>query len=283
MLLGIVFHAVAAVCYAILGLSMWRRLARSGSVDHAGKLARSCLLGALVLHAAGLYASIIDHQFLYIGWALALSAAIWLGMVIFWVESLMISIDGMQLLLMPTATFGALLGAIFPQGEPVPLANDPWLPLHLIVALSAYALITVAALHAILMALLDRRLHDMQAAPQQPEGRRLISLVLDSIPSLLVLETVLFRIIGIGFVFLTLAVFSGSATSLSLTGTWLPLNNKTLFTLLSWVIFGGLLLGRRIRGWRGRVALRWTMTGFAFLLLSYTGTQFVLQVLLHQG
>jgi ABC-type uncharacterized transport system permease subunit len=53
-----------------------------------------------------------------------------------------------------------------------------------------------------------------------------------------------------------------------------------VFAILSWLVFGGLLLGRHFRGWRGRTALVWTITGFTLLLLAYLGTQFVLEVLL---
>jgi ABC-type uncharacterized transport system permease subunit len=46
------------------------------------------------------------------------------------------------------------------------------------------------------------------------------------------------------------------------------------------VIFGLLLAGRYFYGWRGRRALRWTMTGFVVLLLAYVGSRFVLEVVL---
>src|SRR3546814_3472484 len=70
---------------------------------------------------------------------------------------------------------------------------------------------------------------------------------------------------------------------MQLTGKVLPFDHKTVFMLLSWLTFGVLLLGRHIRGWRGRVALRWTLTGFAFLILAYTGSRFVLEVILHRS
>src|SRR5699024_12697590 len=47
--------------------------------------------------------------------------------------------------------------------------------------------------------------------------------------------------------------------------------------------FGALLAGRHIWGWRGHKALRWTAVGFALLILSYSGTRSVLDVLLHRG
>ncbi|WYX22916.1 cytochrome c biogenesis protein CcsA [Achromobacter xylosoxidans] len=216
---------------------------------------------------------------LFIGWALALSAAIWLGMVVFWLESLLVRIDGLQLLLLPAATLASGLAALFPQGSSCPTPTMPGCA-HLLIALAAYGLITIAALHAMMMALLDRHLHRPLDAPAE---RSIIGRVLDSQPPLLVQEQLLFRIIWIGFVVLTLAVGSGSIASMKLTGQILPFDHKTVFTLLSWFTFGVLLAGRHIWGWRGRVALRWTLTGFGFLILAYTGSRFVLEVILHRG
>jgi len=278
---GIVFHAGAALAYAVLGAVLARRLQRGTSgVEQTGRTARLWLLGALVLHGAGLYQAMVGAGVLFIGWALALSAAVWLGLVVFWLESLLVRLDGLQLLLVPAGMLTTALAALFPQGIVVPHAGSPWLLAHLLVALAAYGLITVAALQAMLMALLDRHLHRPQEAPGQ---RGLVARILDVQPPLLVQERLLFHVIKIGFAVLTLAVCLGSFASLSLTGQVLPFDHKTVFTLLSWLTFGVLLLGRHIRGWRGRVALRWTLTGFALLILAYTGSRFVLEVILHRG
>jgi len=59
--------------------------------------------------------------------------------------------------------------------------------------------------------------------------------------------------------------------------------HKTVFTVLSWLLFGVLLAGRYWRGWRGRTALTFILTGFATLLLAYVGSRFVLEVVLHRG
>lgn len=277
---GIVFHAVAALAYALLAGSMWARLARGGGVLQTGVIARTCLLGALVLHGVALQQSMLVNDTLFIGWALALSAAVWLGLVVFWLESLFIQVDGLQLLLLPAAVIVTALAAVGPQGQVVPDVNMGWLRAHLLIALAAYGLITIAALHAVLMALLDRRLH---SPTEEPANRSIMGRVLDSQPPLLVQERLLFRVIWIGFVVLTLAVGTGSYVSMRLTGKVLPFDHKTVFTLLSWLTFGVLLAGRHIRGWRGRVALRWTLTGFALLILAYTGSRFVLEVLLHRS
>ena len=281
---GIVFHALAAVAYALLGAWLWRALARGAAAPSAGRAGRAGLFLALVLHGLGLHQSILGGPYLHLGWALALSAAVWLGMVVFWLESLFVQIDGLQLLLLPVATLTTLLAAVFPHAQIVAHADNPWLRVHLLIALAAYGLITVAALQALLMAALDRRLHQpVPAGAGADVPQDVTSRVMDSLPPLLIQERLLFRVVWVGFVVLTLAVGSGSLISLLLTGNVLPFDHKTVFTLLSWLTFGLLLVGRHVRGWRGRVALRWTLAGFAFLLLAYTGSRFVLDVILHRG
>jgi len=56
-----------------------------------------------------------------------------------------------------------------------------------------------------------------------------------------------------------------------------------VFAVASWLIFAALLAGRYLYGWRGRVALRWTLVGFVALLLAYVGSRFVLEVILRRG
>ena len=94
------------------------------------------------------------------------------------------------------------------------------------------------------------------------------------------LEALLFRILTLGFVLLTLTLATGFVFSEELFGKAVRFNHKTVFGIISWVIFAALLYGRYAWGWRGRKALRWTLAGFAALLLAYVGSMFVLEVIL---
>lgn len=276
----IVFHSLAALAYAILGISLWRPLVQNGSQGKAGRVRRICLLGAIALHGIALERAVLHGGSLHLGWALALSVAIWLGMIVFWLESLTMRIDGLLLILLPAATLSTVLAALFPHSHLIDHANNDWLRIHLIIAFIAYGLITVAAMQAILMATLDRYLH---RPVEQAEQRSSISRALESLPPLLVQEHVLFRLIWFGFVMLTLTVITGVIVSMGISNYPFPLDHKTIFTLLAWVTFGVLLIGRYARGWRGRQALRWTLVGFAFVVLAYTGSRFVLDVILQRG
>jgi len=276
--LGVVFHGLAALLYAALGLAAWRPMARAAPATTPARHAKHWwVLAAIVLHGIALRQSILLGPSLYLSWALALSAAIWLGLVVFWLENLILNIGSLLLILLPAATVGSLLAGLFPRGVMVVHAGDEWLRMHLTIALIGYGLMIIAALQAVMMTALERQLH---RPVQDARARGLIHRALDAMPPLLMQERLLFRLILIGFMALTLTVITGALASLRLHGLMFPLDHKTIFTMLSWLTFGVLLAGRRLYGWRGRIALRWTLTGFAFLLLAYTGTRFVLQVLL---
>jgi len=128
------------------------------------------------------------------------------------------------------------------------------------------------------MAVAERALHAGSGAPQGWTAR-----ILEDLPPLLALERILFRLIAAGFTFLTLTAATGVFFSEQVFGRPLSFDHKTVFTLVSWCLFGTLLVGRGLRGWRGRTALRFTLAGFALLLLGYVGSRFVLEVLLQRA
>lgn len=276
---GIVLHLLAALAYALLAALLLRPLSRPAT-SRLGWRARLGLLAALILHGLALASSVIQGPQLHLGWILALSIAVWLGMIVFWLENLSQRIDGLLIILLPASALVTLLAALFPNAHLVANTHNDTLRVHLLIALMAYGLTTVSAIQALQMAALDNYLH---RPVESSEKRRWLSRALDAMPPLLTQERLLFRLIGISFFALTLTVLTGAITSWQLVGTLFPLDHKTVFTLLSWLIFAGLLLGRTIRGWRGRHALRWILTGFAFLVLAYSGSHFVLDVILNRG
>jgi len=282
--MGIVLHALAAAGYVALAIMAWRAL-RLAPEAPAGRHEQIGLAAVLLVQALALLDGMFSDGSLRIGFALMLSAAMFLGMIVYWVESLLIRVDGLRLLLLPLAAVVALLPIVFPQSRIIANPDSEWLRLHLSIALAAYSMMTIAALHALLMAAADRRLHDLSAPPPRDTNgfRQTLARMFDAMPPLLVLERLLFRLIWIGFVLLTLTVVTGIGFSEEVFGRALRMDHKTVFTLLSWLTFGLLLIGRQVRGWRGRLALRWTLAGFALLLLAYVGSRFMLEVVLHRG
>jgi ABC-type uncharacterized transport system permease subunit len=235
------------------------------------------LLPLLLLHGWILHESIFTSTGFIFGFAQALSTMAWIGVTFFWFESWYLPIRGLRAFILLAAAICSVLPAIF-SGYLLSAraVDDPWFRSHFIVANIAYGLLSLAALHAILMHVQDRHLHNHRA--QQDWFGRWV----DRLPPLMSMETILFRIISVGFVLLSLTVFSGLFFSQTLFGKALIWDHKTVFGILSWLMFAGLLIARQRIGLRGLTAIRWVLGSFFMLLLAYVGSRFVIEVLLQR-
>jgi len=278
---------VTAAAYAALAWHYWRtrwRASARAASARAGSRAweRAALLVPLALHALLLYQDLFGAGGPRFGFAYALSAMLWLSVLFYWVESFFYDLDGILPPALLLAAVASPLPALFPGRVSAALAASLEFRLHVVLAMLAYSLFTIAILHALLMALLERRLHG-SAAARGADGAAMLAGPLGALPPLLTLERLLFRMIAVAFVLLTCTLATGIAFSESLFGRPLQFDHKTLFALISWATFALLLVGRHLYGWRGRVALRWTLSGFVLLLLAYVGSRFVLEVVLGRG
>lgn len=303
--MDIVLYALTALLYAGLCAADWRALRHAGVaslpgsvpavpvtvVDGArtrtfGPLSRTLLFVALAAHGVLLHMTIFPANEMIFGFAFALSAMFWLGAGIYWIESFFFQLDGLRLLLLPLAAQAALLPLVFGGVRVLPYAAAPMFKLHFVIANVAYGLFAIAALHAVLMLAVERRLHALRGTGFQrnaaTRGGGWLSNWIETLPPLLTMEKLLFRLISAGFVLLTLTLASGIVFSEQLIDRPLSLDHKTVFAILSWLMFGALLTARKISGWRGRAALRWVIASFVALLLAYVGSRFVFEVLLHR-
>ena len=283
-MVSILPYALTALLYAVLGWHFWNTRWRT-SADTPDDAAdsgiafweRTAILVPFALHSYLLYAELLAAAELRFGFSQALSVMLWLTVLIYWAESLIYDLKGMQALVLPLAAVCALLPGFFAGPETPAYTQTFAFRIHLLVAMLAYSLFTIAALHATLMTVLERRLHAGKRAGS-PGGS--LAGPWASLPPLMTLEALLFRILTLGFVLLTLTLGTGFFFSEELFGKAVRFNHKTVFGIVSWFIFGALLVGRYGWGWRGRTALRWTLAGFVTLLLAYVGSMFVLEVIL---
>ena len=269
-----VFYLITSLMYAALAVYFWRT--RWAVAAHAPAaraeshtLEHLAVLAPLLLHAMLLYDSLFAADGMHLGVGNAISLIVWLTVAIYWLGNLFYNVEALQAMVLPVAAVCALLPVLLPATRALPNTELAAFKMHLLISMLAYSLFTIASLHVLLMALLERRLHD-GALP----------VALQKLPPLLTMETLLFRIITAGFVLLTLTLATGILFSEELLGKAMRFNHKTVFGILSWLIFAALLGGRWLYGWRGRVAVRWTLTGFLMLVLAYVGSKFVLEVIL---
>ncbi len=257
--------------YAVLAFSFWRAQSAGSAERHNRGALGFAVAVPLLLHGWLLYDTLFVWGTLNLGLTYAISLILWLTVLIYWLARRFYPIASLLTLMLPLAAIASVLPAIFPGTHMVKQPPSGMFDTHVLMALLAYSLFTIAALHAGLIALVEKRLHHAR----MPE-------VLKSLPPLMTMETLLFRVIGAGFVILTVTVASGFLFSEQIFGHPWQFTHKVLFGVLSWGVFGVLLLGHYFYGWRGHTAVRLTLSGFAFLVLAYLGSQFVLEVILHR-
>lgn len=265
--MAILIHALAAALYAVTAWVRWPGSARR--IDAGRALVASLPPIALAVHAAGLLPAIATPDGLDLSMPNAVSLVAFLCVLVTWATGFLRTLPGSVAIVLPVAAVAALLPALFHNPHRFPYAAEPWAAAHIAIALLAYAFMLVAAVTALLMTGLEKRLHRGLPA----EGG-------DTTPPLLTLERYLFRLIGAGFLLLTFTVVSGIFFSEEVFGEPFKLTHKSLFTILAWITFGGLVAGRWRFGWRGRRALGWILAGTGLLVLAYLGSKFVLEVLL---
>jgi ABC-type uncharacterized transport system permease subunit len=171
------------------------------------------------------------------------------------------------LVALPIAAAVVLLELYIPH-EPFELSEvSTGITVHMISSVLAFGLLSIAGVYAFFVFLIDHFLRHHHLHP-----------LVRSLPPLEALENLLFRLIGAGFVLLTVSLLSGIMFINDIFAQHLV--HKTILSILTWLVFGVLLFGRWRYGWRGSTAVRMTLAGVALLVLAYFGTKAVLEIVL---
>lgn len=258
----------AIFLYLLACASINRRLNQKQAPNRQWVLTLGLL--ALPLHGFSLTTQIYHNHSLDLGLLHILSLVGWL------IAALNIGINsyrpllGLSLISFPIAALGLLLSLVINMPSH-PITNLPkGAESHIILSLLAYSVLFIAALQAILLALQNRELK------HRAKHRHWLL----ALPPLQTMETLLFDIIAVGFVLLSLAIGTGFLTLDNMFAQHVV--HKTILSILAWLIFATLLAGHHWQGWRGQTAIRFTLTGFALLLLGFYGSKLVLEVILQK-
>jgi len=258
----------AAVLYLLGGLSTGLRLF---GAEHSWRPPRrlGLLLGfaGLLLHAMMLYQELFTTRGLNLSFFNAVSLAAWTVAGLLLVSALSKPIENLAILALPLAAITVLLDLRFP-GSHLLGENSGWaLRVHVLTSILAYSLLTLASAQAILLAIQDNHLRR-----HHPGG------FIRALPPLQTMESLLFEMIGLGFVLLSIALLTGFLYLEDMFAQHLV--HKTVLSIVAWIAFAILLWGRYRFGWRGRKAIRWTLVGFAMLMLAYFGSKAVIELIL---
>src|SRR4030065_656341 len=229
--------------YAVLAVYFWRATAGGeGDVLSRGVFGHLVLI-PLALHGYLLAQDVFAGGGFNLSMTNALSMIIWLTLMVYWIARFFYPIGGLQALVLPLAAIIVLLPEFFPTAHQLENTGLLAFQAHITAAMLAYRLFTIAMLHAVLISQVESRLH-----------HAMMPRVLQSLPPPMTMETLLFRMIGIGFWLLTLPLASGVVFSEQIFGKVWQFNHKVLFGFVSWGVFAVLLWGHHFYGWGGGTA-----------------------------
>ena len=164
-----------------------------------------------------------------------------------------------------------ILAAVWGQAphKPLAAASGGWIGVHISVSVATYALVTIAAVAALAAFLQERALK-----------RKRPTALTRLLPSVADCEWLLVRLLVLGEIVLAMGLVSGMALQYGETGTLLVLDHKTILTITTFVVIGGLLIAHFKTGLRGRKAARIVLLAYLLLTLGYPGIKFVTDVIL---
>lgn len=265
----VLLSLLAIILYGASAGILVRRLLQREAVQRPAPLALFLGLTAAGLHGAVLIHLVFSGPGLDLSFFKVASLVSWLAALLVLLAAMSRPVENLGIAVLPLAALSLLLVELSPV-RPDRISNiPPELEWHIILSILAYSLLSIAALQAALLYIQDRHLHN-----KQPGG------FIRALPPLQTMESLLFQMIALGFGVLSLALLTGAVAIEDMFAQHLV--HKTVLSILAWVVFGVLLWGRWQFGWRGRTAIRWSLTGFVVLMLAYFGSKMVLEFILHR-
>jgi ABC-type uncharacterized transport system, permease component len=256
-LAAIIFYVMAGV-YAVTCFTRQQPIHRKSLFSLIGV--------ALIFHGGGIYGLSAAYPGVQLGFFSVSSLIFWVINLIVLFSSLKKALHNLFILLSPLSVL-AVGASIIGRDANVQISYQ--LASHVVLSILAYSLLTIATLQALLLAYQNHQLKSKHTIGKV----RLL-------PPLQTMESLLFELLWAGEILLTLSILSGMWFLEDIFAQHLA--HKTVFSIAAWVIYTLLLWGRHHLGWRGYTAIRWTLGGFALLMLAYFGSKLVLELILHR-
>ena len=260
---------IAAITYLAIAAYIGYRVQNSSTERHV--VIPPKLLGittlALGIHCLTLYQTISVGAGINLSIENVTALVSAIVVLLYVLESFSQPVGTLGVVVLPISALSLLATLFAPNQQIISIESDTGVGTHILLSLIAYSLLAIAALQAMALAYQVNQLE-----------HKTNSLLFRTLPPLQTMEKLLFGMISVGFAVLSLALL----TAIPLINSVIEqhLLHKTILSIIAWIVFAIVLVGHYIAGWRGKTAVRWTLSGFAVLILAYFGSKFVLEILI---
>ena len=261
------FTLLSIFLYSFTTLLLWMR-GRQG----IGDLNFSLIVlwgSAVICHALGLDILSIGSANIDLSFFRAVSLSMLLISLTLFLSCVRRPLGVLGLIVLPITIAAVLLDYMNADSNILINADTPGIQVHIISSFLAYSFLNLAGIQTIAIYMQDKRLKDSSLPG-----------LLAALPSLDVMENLLFNLIGIGMLLLTISFISGWIVHENLFSQHLV--HKTVLSAIAWLFFFAVLTGRLLFGWRGKSLWKTVLSGIILLILSYLGSKFVLELILHR-
>lgn len=260
--IGIFSIALYLIATALLAVRLRNRITTTASKWKG--LAPAAI--ACILHGWVLVPHIFTSKGLNLGIFHSISLITWIISTILILLAARRPAENLGIIVFPGTALAVALEVSFNTTRITDIINTP-LEIHILISVAAYSVLSIAAVQAVLLTV-----HDHYLRNKRPGG------FIRALPPLQSMETLLFQMIALGFILQTISLVTGFTFLENMLAQHLV--HKTVLSLIAWMVFAILLWGRWKFGWRGRTAIRWTLSGFAVLALGYLGSKMVLELII---
>ncbi len=258
-LLAVLFYMLSSGWYFAFLFFQKKRLRQVGCAMLAAGFVFQTLEIAIAFARAGHVPASNLHQ------TLAISAWALVGAFLVFQYRYRVNILGIYAA--PLAALILLASAHLPRATaaPVSLFKSFWLLVHIVTIFLGDAALTLACGVGILYLLQERAIK-----------RKSPGFFFRRLPSLDRLDTTGHACIVTGFTLLTIGIITGMIYARAVWGHFWSWDPKEVWSALTWVFYAALLHERLAVGWRGRRAAIMAIVGFAVLLFTFLGVNFLL-------
>lgn len=235
---------------------------KQDSVVHKRRPIMIAAFAALVLHTISLTLTLFTPTSMVFSFGNGLSLIGWIGVFSLLLISVNKPTETLGIFIFPLAAISTLLPQVLGEFHPI----DYSLGFHVVVSIFAYSVLGLATAQAVLFSIQEKRFQQKK-----------LSNLIRALPALQLMEKTMIQLVIIGYLILTLALFSGAYFIENLFDQ--KIVHKTFFSILAWLTYSLLLWGHFKFGWRGQKAARYTIWAYSFLAIAYIGTQGVLTLI----
>jgi len=148
----------------------------------------------------------------------------------------------------------------------IPALQSNWLTSHVLTCFMGYAAFTVAFGLGIM--------YFLKIAAAGKKGKMIAGFI-HLLPDVDVADELMYQSAALGFVFLTLGIMTGSVWAHYAWGSYWSWDPKETWSLITWLIYALMLHTRHVRGWRGKRMALLSIIGFACVLFTYLGVNYL--------